>query len=163
MTVSPWNKDEKWEYWTDDKGKRFAKVTGRVRVPESIKTWAWMLRNDYEQQVSEAPWYHPEWEQSKREFYWDYLRNPLQNARLYVWGVADRNYTVQVLEGNPDPMVVQRNDVTGLDGKPEQGYQRARLMLDDGTYRDFVSYCSGRVVWYYGYQPSGFWGAKFNF
>jgi hypothetical protein len=28
-----------------------------------------------------------------RELYWDYFRNPLQNARAFVWGWSDQNYT----------------------------------------------------------------------
>ena len=29
-----------------------------------------------------------------RDFYWNFLRNPLQNFRCFVIGVQDRNYTV---------------------------------------------------------------------
>lgn len=164
-TPAPWNVNEKWEYWSDPvTGKRYAKVTGRQRCPDSLKKdYAWWFRNDYEQTVDEAPWYHPEWPKEKRELYWTYFRNPLQNARLFVWGWADRNYTVEVVEGNPDPMVVQRNDVLGPDGKPEQGYQKAKLVLDDGTEtRTFVSYCSSKLVYYSGTQPSGIFGVKWN-
>lgn len=156
MTISPWNVNEKWDYWTEG-AKRYARVTERIRVPDAIKTWAWMIRNDYEQQVEEAPWYHPEWSLERRRLYWNYFRNPLQNARLYVWGVADRNYTVEVVEGNPDPMVVQRDDVGEL------GYQKTKLTLDDGTTRTFTSYCSAKFVWYAGHQPSGIYGVKVNF
>jgi hypothetical protein len=49
----------------------------------------WWFQNDDEQHVSDAPWYHPEWPQWRREFYWNFLRNPLQNFRCYVLGVAD--------------------------------------------------------------------------
>lgn len=161
--TSPWTENEKWKYWADpNTGKRFAKVSGRTRVPDSVKTWAWMVRNDYEQQVEDAPWYHPEWSLEKRKLYWNYFRNPLQNARMFVWGWADRNYTVSVIEGNPDPMVVQRNDVIGIDGKPELGYQKSRLTMDDGKTATFTSFCSDKLVWYGGIQPSGFYGVKFN-
>lgn len=170
MTLSPWTANEKWEYWTDpNTGKRFAKVSGRTRVPDSIKTRAWMIGNDYEQKVTDADaqWYHgttsnDPWPEYKRIMYWNYFRNPLQNARMFVWGWADRNYVVDVLEGNPDPMVVQRNDVTGADGKPELGYQKSRLTMDDGTTATFTSFCSDKLVWYAGIQPSGFYGCKFN-
>jgi hypothetical protein len=67
----------------------------------------WWFENDDEQHVSDAPWYHPEWPQWRREFYWNFLRNPLQNFRCYVLGVADRNYTVA---GRTPVMTVQRDD-----------------------------------------------------
>ncbi len=161
--LAPWCKNEKWTFWTDTSGKRFARVTGRERCPASLKAnplWWW--RNDYEQSLAEAPWYEADKSQAQRERDWAF-RNPLQNARLFVFGVADRNYTVDVLEGNPDPMVVQRDDVIGPDGKPEQGYQRTRLTLDDGAVQYFTSYCGSKITWQLGPQPSGFYGAKFNF
>src|SRR5512139_3861168 len=122
MALPPWCANEKWEYWTEG-DKQFDKVTGRERCPSNLlKDWAWLAQNSFEQQVSEAPWYHPEWDEKRRELYWNYLRNPFQNARLFKWGWADRNYTVSVIEGDPDPMTVQRNDKPG-----GQGYQRTRL------------------------------------
>lgn len=151
--------NEKWEYW-EEGGRRFARVTGREKLPDELKKdWRWWLKNDYQQTVDEAPWYHPEWPQDKRVLYWNYFRNPLQNWRAFVIGVSDRNYTVEVLEGNPDPMVVQRNDVGEL------GYQRTRLFdFEDNPseVKLFTSYCGPRVVWYHGWQPSGFYGFKFN-
>jgi hypothetical protein len=162
-TKAPWNSEEKWEYGMYPNGKRWARVTGRKRAPESLKrNPLWWVKNDFEDQVEEATWYHPEWPEWKRKLYWNYFRNPLQNFRQFVAGVADRNYTVDVLEGNPDPMVYQRNDVKGPDGKEEHGYQKSRLTLDDGTFRYWTSYSGPRVVWYYGHNPSGFYGAKFN-
>jgi metallophosphoesterase superfamily enzyme len=35
----------------------------------------------------------------------------MQNFRAFVIGVQDRNYEVEVVHGNHDPQVVQRNDV----------------------------------------------------
>ena len=112
------------------------------------------MQNSYEEQV--ADWYQPAWQQWRRKMYWDYFRNPMQNARLFVWGWADRNYTVDVLEGNDDPMVIQRDDVGEL------GYQKVKLTLEDGSTRFFTSYCDETRAWYYGTQPSGIYGAKFN-
>lgn len=153
--LPPWNANEKWEYGADASGKRWARVTGRKRAPDVLRRNVfWWFQNDYEESVDEATWYHPEWPQWKRALYWNYFRNPMQNARLFIWGWADRNYTVTVIEGNPDPMVVQRDDVG------EQGYQRALLTSEDGEQRTFVSYCDNRIVWYKGTQPSGIYGAK---
>ncbi len=162
MTLAPWTKDEKWEFW-EDNGKRYAKVSGRQRCPKELTSnwWSWWWRNDYEQNLSEAPWYEPDKPQAQREADWA-MRNPLQNARLFVFGIADRNYTVEVTEGNPDPMVVQRDDVIGADGKPEQGYQRLLFHLDDGKTQTFASYCKGSYRWQWGPQGSGFFGAKLN-
>lgn len=172
--LAPWCKNEKWEFGTDSDGKRWAKVSGRELCPASLKSsWAWRLRNDYEEQL--PGWYHgpdtslpgymgPPWDLAKRNFYWLYLRNPFRNGGLFTWGWADRNYTVRVTEGDPDPMTIQRNDHVGPDGQPDQGYQRTLLTANDGTgeTRTWTSYCSPRLVWYSGTQPTGFYGFKFN-
>lgn len=172
--LAPWCANEKWEFGVLPNGKQFAKVTGRERCPKELSSnWAWRLRNDYEEQL--PMWYHgpdpsipgwdgPTWSQKKRETYWLYLRNPLRNGGLFTWGWADRNYTVTVDEGDPDPMTVQRNDKFESDGvTPQQGYQRATLTLLDGSEtRKWVSYCSPKLVWYSGTQPTGFYGFKLN-
>ena len=172
--LAPWCKNEKWEFGTFADGRRWAKVTGRERAPKELTSnWAWRLRNDYEEQL--PGWYHgpdttipgydgPPWDQKKRETYWLYLRNPLRNGGLFTWGWADRNYTVTVDEGDPDPMTTQRNDKTNLDGTPQQGYQKATLTANDGSgeVRKWVSFCSPKLVWYSGTQPTGFYGFKLN-
>jgi hypothetical protein len=159
MTRAPWNEHERWETWTDGT-KTFARVTGRTPAPTELKRDPrWWLRNDFEQQVTDADaqWYHPEWPEWRRKLYWDYFRNPLQNYRAFVIGVMDKNYTVEVLEGVQDPFVVQRDDVG------QEGYQKCRLYdFEDGTAdKYFTSYCSAKMVYYYGWQPSGFAGVKF--
>ena len=171
-TLAPWCKNEKWEFFTDSTGKRTAKVTGRERAPKELTSnWAWRFRNDYEEQL--PGWYHgpdpsvpgymgPEWSLDKRQFYWGFLRNPLRNGGLFVWGWADRNYTVSVLEGDPDPMTIQRNDHNGPDGQPQQGYQKAILTADNGETRKWTSFCSSKIIWYSGTQPTGFYGFKLN-
>ena len=52
--------------------------------------------------------------------------------------------------------MVQRNDVG------EYGYQVIKLKFKYGVQLPFVSYSGKRVVWYSGWQPSGFFGLKFN-
>src|SRR5260221_4811075 len=104
MGLAPWCAAEKWTFGTDTNGKRWAKVEGRKRCPLKYKlNPIWWFQNSYEQQLSEAPWFEPDKPQAKRERDW-LLRNPFQNANLFVFGVADRNYTVTVVEGVPDPM-----------------------------------------------------------
>jgi hypothetical protein len=161
-TLAPWCANEKWTFWTDAAtGKQYAKVEGRERCPAELKkNIAWWFRNDYEQQV--PPDYHPDWPEAKRKLWWQGFRNPLQNARLFVWGWADRNYIVDVLEGDPDPMTVQRDDKTDANGNPVMGTQRAELIADNGEVRTWYSYCGPRLVWYSGTQPTGIFGAKFN-
>jgi hypothetical protein len=114
----------------------------------------WWFQNDDEQHVSDAPWYHPEWPQWRREFYWNFLRNPLQNFRCYVLGVADRNYTVA---GRTPVMTVQRDDLA----PPEHGFQWCVIKLGN-LLLPFVSYAGRRIVWYLGWQPSGIFGVKFS-
>jgi len=165
MTLAPWCSAERWIFFNDvsyaqadPEGCKYAKVTGRAPCPPELKkNPAWWLRNDYEQNLSEAPWFEPDKDAATRARDWA-LRNPLQNARLFVWGCADRNYTVEVVEGHLNPMVVQRDDVG------ETGYQRVRLFdFEDGSKeRTFTSYCGKRLRWYWGTQPTGFYGVKFN-
>jgi hypothetical protein len=159
MGLAPWCSNEKWTFGADANGKRWARVTGRAPCPPELKrNLLWWLRNDYEQQLSEAPWFEPNKPQKDRERDWAF-RNPLQNANLFVFGVADRNYTVTVVEGAPDPMVVQRDDLV----PPEQGYQRALLTLDDGTTRKWTSYVGKWITWSFGWQPTGLFEIKLNF
>ena len=160
-TPAPWCVQEQWEIGIALGGKAFARVTGRTNAPAALKcNPLWWTQNTFEQQVAE--WYHPDWPQWRRQLYWNYFRNPLQNARAFVWGWADQNYTVVVDEGYPDALVVQRNDVILPDGRRDKGFQRCTLARADGAIRKFVSYCDDKLVWYYGTQPSGFYGAKFN-
>lgn len=115
----------------------------------------WWFGNDDEQTLDQAPWYMPGAPEWLRVICWN-ARNPLQNFRAYVVGVQDRNYSVQVVTGNPDPNVVQRNDVG------EKGFQVAKLKFSNGVTLPWVSYSGKRVTWYAGWQPSGFFGVKFN-
>ena len=63
---------------------------------------------------------------------------------------------LKLFTGIPDPQVVQRNDVG------EYGYQVIKLKFKYGVQLPFVSYSGKRVVWYAGWQPSGFFGLEFN-
>jgi len=163
MTLAPWCSNETWTYWradgtpqTDPEGCTFAKVTGRNRCPAEIRRGLfWWAKNSYEQTPADAPWWMtgaPEW---LRQLGWA-ARNPAQNLRMFIWGCADRNYTVQVIEGHLNPLVIQRDDVG------EIGYQRCRLIyFEDGSaHRDFASYSGPHLVWQRGCQPNGFYGIK---
>src|SRR5262245_11362669 len=106
-------------------------IEGRSLKPLSKKlNPIWWFLNDDEEQT--APWYQPKWPQWRRDFYWNFLRNPLQNFRCYVIGVADRNYTVA---GRAPVMTVRRDDLA----PPENGWQWCVIKL--GALRlPFVSY-----------------------
>ena len=99
---------------------------GRELKPLSKKlNPIWWVINEAEQTVDEAPWYLPDRPYAWRWMIWNVFRNPLQNFRAFVVGVADRNYTVQVTEGDPVALVVQRNDVGEL------GWQKAKLRFPE--------------------------------
>ena len=59
--------------------------------------------------------------------------------------------------GRPPVMTVQRNDLRPA----ESGWQRSVIKLS-ALRIPFISYSGKKVVWYIGWQPSGFFGAKFN-
>jgi len=159
MTLAPWCANELWTYANRADGKVIATVTGRERCPEKLKTIAWGLHNDYEQQLSTAPWFEPDKPQSERERDWS-IRNPFQNARMFILGWADRNYSVEVTEGRFDqPMLLQRDDLS----PPEFGWQKCVLRLLDGSEtRRYESFAGPKLLTQSGTQPNGFYaGIKF--
>ncbi len=163
--LAPWCAAEKWTFGVDAQtGKHYAIVSGRQRTPTKyLADPVWLVRNDYEQQLSDATWFQSNLPQSVRQVLWA-LRNPLQNANLFLFGCADRNYRVDVLEGYDDPMVVQTDDVHDpATGKPMQGVRRVQLtMSDDGCKRTWFSFCKGHVRYSSGVQPSGISELKIN-
>lgn len=118
----------------------------------------WWFKNDSEQKLNDGTtdWYMPGKPEWLRRVAWEF-RNPLQNFRAFVVGVKDKEFETVVVKGNPDPTVIQRNDVGEL------GYQITYLKLKSGVRLPFVSYSGKKFVWYVGWQPSeGFFGVKFN-
>jgi hypothetical protein len=147
----------------------------------------WWFLNDDEQHIEQAPWYQPDKPEWLRWVMWN-MRNPAQNLRAYcglwalsvvllataacawfslaswwlllislafVGGVSDRNYMVY---GRAPVMTVQRNDLV----PPQHGFQWCVIALKCGLFLPFLSYSGKHVVWYWGWQPSGFFGVKFN-
>lgn len=114
----------------------------------------WWFGNDFEEQL--PGWYHPEWPNWRRELYWTYLRNPLQNLRAAVIGIEDKTFKVV----SPSPAwTIQRNDLF----PPETGWHWNICYGGDlWVPRPFVSYSGKRVVWYAGWNTFGFFGFKFN-
>jgi hypothetical protein len=121
--------------------------SGRTRVPLIKKlNPIWWFGNDTEQSADEAPWYHPEWSRARRYFYWNFLRNPLQNFRCFMIGVQDRNY---VVTGRYPVLTVQRDDLVSR----EYGFQCSVIWLL--VPRPFISYSGKYVVWYVGTSADG--------
>jgi hypothetical protein len=126
-------------------------VTGRTRRPLRKKlSPLWWLMNDAEPWPPD--WYLPQRLPPLRVLSW-YLRNPLQNFGNYVLGVCDRNFTVR---GTAPVMMVMWDDAV----PPRTGWKWSVIRL--GVLRlPFISY-SGRVLFYAGWQPNGFFGFKLN-
>jgi hypothetical protein len=126
-------------------------VTGRTRRPLHNKlSPLWWLMNDAEPRPPD--WYLPQRLPLLRLLSW-YLRNPLQNFGNYVFGVCDRNFTVR---GTAPVMLVTWDDAV----PPRTGWKWSVIRL--GVLRlPFISY-SGRVLFYAGWQPNGFFGFKLN-
>ncbi len=132
--------------------------TGRERKPLSKKlNPIWWLLNDDEQKLDDGTtdWYmagKPQW---LRRVCWE-LRNPLQNLRAFVLGVQDRNYVVY---GRAPVLTVQRDDLFPLDGTLVQW---CVCLIGGWLPLPFISFAGKHVVVYFGWQPSGFFGAKLN-
>ena len=126
-------------------------VTGRARQPLRKKlSPLWWLMNDQEPQP--PPWYLPRRKAPWRAISW-YLRNPLQNFGNYVLGVCDRNFTVH---GTAPVMLVMWDDAV----PPRTGWKWSVIRLR-WLRLPFISY-SGRVLFYAGWQPNGFFGFNLN-
>jgi len=128
--------------------------TGRVREPwyDKVNPIWWFL-NDTEQTVDQAPTFYPTYPHWLRWVLWN-IRNPIQNFRAFVIGVQDKNYTVT---GKVPVLTVQRDDLV----PPEKGFQYCYLHGGDLWFpRGFVSYSGTYIDWYFGWQPTGFFGLK---
>ena len=125
--------------------------TGRVAYPWYKKiNPIWWFGNAAEQTVDQAPWFQPGWPHWQRWLIWNYFRNPLQNFRCFVIGVADRNYRVT---GKAPVLTVQRNDLQPPQTWIQYSFIRLAIPLP------FFSYC-GAFTFYIGWQPSGIFGLK---
>ena len=77
-------------------------------------------------------------------------------------GVADRNYTVT---GMWPVLETVWEDVRWSDFPhfaPRHGWKRATLKLENGRSLPWISYSTPRWLAYWGWQPNGFAGVKFN-
>jgi len=111
----------------------------------------WWFLNDDEPDPPE--WQLPGKPFVLRQLSW-YLRNPLHNFGKYVLGVRDRNYTVV---GAAPVYATIWSDIDPV----KTGWKASTIYID-GLRLPFVSYEDDCVIWYAGWQWSGFFGFKFN-
>ena len=123
---------------------------GRTRISwtKKINPW-WWLQNDHEPLAPD--WYHPEWPEWRRNFWFNVIRNPLSNFSAYVIGVKDRDY---VIRGTWPVDAGTLADV-GLTGWKWSLIELGWLRLP------FVGYASKRILFYTGWAWEGNLGAKF--
>ena len=133
-------------------------IADRVREPLAKKlNPLWWFMNDFE--PLPPVWYRPG--KRLRMIFW-YFRNPFQNAGRYVIGVADRSYTVT---GEWPVVQTVWEDVPWADFptlRPRHGFKRATITLENGRTLPWLSYSTPRCLVYWGWQPNGFAGVKFN-
>ena len=135
-----------------------ATVSDRTLMPLRRKlNPLWWFMNDFE--PCPPDWYRPG--KSVRALFW-YFRNPFQNAGRYVLGVADRNY---VVTGEWPVMQTVWEDVPAAwlpDFRPKSGWKSTAIELENGRTLPWISYSTPRALFYWGWQPNGFAGLKFN-
>jgi hypothetical protein len=140
------------ESWDVSADGQTASVTGRTERPiwKKLNPVWWFLNED---EPDPPEWQLPGKPYLVRQLSW-YARNPFQNFGKYVLGVCDRNYTVV---GTPPVYATTWADLDpSKTGWKTSSIQIGRLRLP------FVTYESENVVWYAGWQWSGFFGFKFN-
>jgi hypothetical protein len=140
------------ETWTISADGQTASVTGRLKQPIWKKfNPVWWLLNDEEPDPPD--WQLPGKPYLIRQLSW-YLRNPFQNFGKYVFGVCDRNYTVI---GTAPVYATSWSEVD----PSKTGWKVSTIRV--GALRlPFVSYENEYVIWYAGWQWSGFFGFKLN-
>ena len=139
------------ETWIISPDGRTASVTGRVPQPiwKKLNPVWWFLNDD---EPDPPDWQLPGKPFIIRQFSW-YLRNPLQNFGKYVLGVGDRNYTVV---GTAPVYATFWSDID-----PAKTGWKISTIRFDGLRLPFVSYEDEYLIWYAGWQWSGFFGFKF--
>jgi len=85
-------RESQWTFWTNPDGTVTSTVTGRepIAINRKVQPWWWFYNSDDPRPPVEYTPGKPDW---LRTVLW-YLRNPIHNGNFYVWGVADKNFTV---------------------------------------------------------------------
>ena len=81
-----------WTFRTNHDGTVTSAVTGRstIAIKRKLQPWWWFYNCDDPRHPANYAAGNHDW---LRTAMW-YLRNPIHNGNFYVWGVADRNFTV---------------------------------------------------------------------
>jgi len=140
------------ESWTTSSDGQTISVSGRVKRPiwKKLNPVWWFLNED---EPDPPDWQLPGMPYIIRQLSW-YVRNPLHNFGKYVLGVCDRNYTVI---GTAPVYATTWSDIYPA----QTGWKLSTIHL--GKLRlPFISYAGEHVLWYAGWQWSGFFGFKFN-
>src|SRR5262245_11840247 len=132
--------------WVVSADGQTASVNGRVErsIWKKLNPVWWLLNDD---EPDPPDWQLPGKPYLIRQLSW-YLRNPLQNFGRYVVGVYDRNYTVV---GTAPVYATNWSDV-----HPNRtGWKTSTIHI--GWLRlPYVSYENEHMLWYAGWQWSGF-------
>jgi hypothetical protein len=140
------------EIWAVSGDGQTASVTGRVEQPiyKKLNPIWWFLNDD---EPDPPDWHLSGKPYLVRQLSW-YKRNPLQNFGKYVVGVRDRNFTVV------STAPVYATNWSDVDPN-KTGWKLSTIHL--GWLRlPYVSYEDEHLIWYAGWQWSGFFGFKFN-
>jgi len=143
---------ESQERWTVSSDGQTISISGRVKQPiwKKLNPVWWFLNED---EPDPPDWQLPGKPYIIRQLSW-YVRNPLHNFGKYVLGVCDRNYTVI---GTAPVYATTWSDVDPA----KTGWKLSTIHLGE-LHLPFISYESEHVLWYAGWQWSGFFGFKFN-
>jgi hypothetical protein len=127
-------------------------VSGRLAQPiwKKLNPVWWFLNDD---EPDPPSWQLPGKPYLVRQLSW-YARNPLHNFGKYVLGVCDRNYTVT---GTAPVYVTVWSDID-----PSNTGWKASTIRIGWVRLPFVAYENEYVIWYAGWQWSGFFGLKLN-
>jgi hypothetical protein len=84
--------ESQWTFHTNPDGTVTSTVTGRetIEVNRKIQLWWWFYNSDNPKPPADYVPNRPNW---LRIAMW-YMRNPIHNGNFYVWGVADKNFTI---------------------------------------------------------------------
>jgi hypothetical protein len=84
--------ESQWTFQTNPDGTVTSVVTCRetIAINRKVQPWWWFYNCDDPRPPADYAPGKPDW---LRATLW-YLRNPIHNGNFYVWGVADKNFTV---------------------------------------------------------------------
>jgi len=135
----------------------YMRVDGRTPLPDKLKmNPLWWSLNDWD--TTPPDWSMPDAPYWLRALNW-WFRNPFHNLGRYVLGVGDQNYIVRIYQR--DGYETKTNADGGVSVELV-GWEKGEIILYNGTRLPWISYSSDKLLWYWGWQPTGFAGLKIN-